>query len=358
MPARGEPYAEPYAEIRKVSARERLERLPLEWALEDEHRAMAAQINRSAGATLRASEEARAVELGRRQSEAAAWRSGEPVGAACVLALALLAWCVCRRRRRIRMVPSAAELDVADKRRHAAEEEGTTADASGAAPAPRRGAPVIPRSVNVLLRRAFRQLRALVLLVASPCPRLALALRSWLGTDPKRRDSSFTAPPPACLVVGSSAADDAAIRSTTRSVAPSEHGHGAPRHADASAIEAPDASPSLFGSTSDPPTVLSRAQLAQLARALPARLAIRDWSLAFSTDQHGCSLNTFFARAVRACAARARAWHPMRAARPVEGGLARAWARAHGRAATAQRGCARAVSRRAGAVWRKHAPRA
>lgn len=59
---------------------------------------------------------------------------------------------------------------------------------------------------------------------------------------------------------------------------------------------APLPPPMLLGSSSDPPTVLSPAQLAHLRAALPARLRALDWRLAFSTDQHGCSLQTFYRR--------------------------------------------------------------
>lgn len=58
--------------------------------------------------------------------------------------------------------------------------------------------------------------------------------------------------------------------------------------------------PKLYGSSSNPPTVLSHAQLIQLRRVLPARFSLSDWVLLFATDQHGCSLRTFYSRLERA----------------------------------------------------------
>ena len=52
----------------------------------------------------------------------------------------------------------------------------------------------------------------------------------------------------------------------------------------------------LIGSSSDPPTVLSQSQMQQLRRALPPRHSLSDWSLLYSTEQHGCSLRTFYSR--------------------------------------------------------------
>lgn len=54
--------------------------------------------------------------------------------------------------------------------------------------------------------------------------------------------------------------------------------------------------PKLLGSTSDPPSVLSSAQVALVHRALPPRIRIRDWVLLYSTEQHGCSLRTAYHR--------------------------------------------------------------
>uniref|UniRef100_A0A7S3F1D0 Oxidation resistance protein 1 n=1 Tax=Haptolina ericina TaxID=156174 RepID=A0A7S3F1D0_9EUKA len=56
------------------------------------------------------------------------------------------------------------------------------------------------------------------------------------------------------------------------------------------------APPKLIGSSSDPPTVLSQSQMQQLRRALPPRHSLSDWSLLYSTEQHGCSLRTFYSR--------------------------------------------------------------
>jgi len=58
--------------------------------------------------------------------------------------------------------------------------------------------------------------------------------------------------------------------------------------------------PTLLGSSSDPPSLLTVDQLRKVSQALPARLAIKDWVLVYSTDQHGYSLRTFLARAERA----------------------------------------------------------
>ena len=57
--------------------------------------------------------------------------------------------------------------------------------------------------------------------------------------------------------------------------------------------------PKLLGSTSDPPSVLSSAQVALVHRALPPRIRIRDWALLYSTEQHGCSLRTAYHRCER-----------------------------------------------------------
>ncbi|KAL1526195.1 hypothetical protein AB1Y20_014921 [Prymnesium parvum] len=62
----------------------------------------------------------------------------------------------------------------------------------------------------------------------------------------------------------------------------------------------PKGPPKLFGSSSDPPTVLSQSQLLQLRRALPTRFMLSDWNLLYSTDHHGCSLRTFYSRLERA----------------------------------------------------------
>jgi len=64
-------------------------------------------------------------------------------------------------------------------------------------------------------------------------------------------------------------------------------------------VSLPPSLPSLIGSTSDPPSVLSPAQLEALRSALPSRLAVRDWLLAYSTEQHGCSIRTFYNRVER-----------------------------------------------------------
>jgi len=52
----------------------------------------------------------------------------------------------------------------------------------------------------------------------------------------------------------------------------------------------------LLGSTSQPPTVLSQSALLALRRELPLRYSQCDWALLYSTEQHGCSLRTFYAR--------------------------------------------------------------
>jgi len=54
--------------------------------------------------------------------------------------------------------------------------------------------------------------------------------------------------------------------------------------------------PSLLGSSSELHTVLPLAALCPLRAALPVRLRQHDWRLAFSTDQHGCSLQTLYRR--------------------------------------------------------------
>ena len=64
--------------------------------------------------------------------------------------------------------------------------------------------------------------------------------------------------------------------------------------------------PKLLGSTSDPPTVLSEGSLLELRRSLPLRYTTRDWALLYSTEQHGCSLRTMYARLAGAGAQRFR----------------------------------------------------
>ena len=54
--------------------------------------------------------------------------------------------------------------------------------------------------------------------------------------------------------------------------------------------------PKLFGSTSQPPTVLSMDALLQLRNLLPLRYRPCDWALLYSTEQHGCSLRTLNTR--------------------------------------------------------------
>lgn len=277
---------EPLDRLRKLRARERLEQLPVEWALEAEvkqKQALIDQINRSVTATLRA----RAEEHGRLRAEAAAWRAGEPLGAACVLVLAVLAWCARRRHRWKARQPSGSELELAEKRRQAHTDD--VADVDVSVLAARR----VPGG-----RRCSRQLSALLNFVASTSPRLAFVLRGWLGTETKRRASDFTGP--ACVVESSAFAssDESMARSTSRASI-SALAQGSARTTPSK--EPLDLCPALSGSTSDPPSVLSRAQLAQLSCALPARLGIRDcWSLVYSTEQHGCSLWTFYSRAVSA----------------------------------------------------------
>jgi hypothetical protein len=74
---------------------------------------------------------------------------------------------------------------------------------------------------------------------------------------------------------------------------------------DVSALRTPDMErglrerlgvPTLLASTSDPPTVLSNVALQQLRSVLPLRFTQSDWTLLYSTEQHGCSLRTFYSR--------------------------------------------------------------
>lgn len=58
--------------------------------------------------------------------------------------------------------------------------------------------------------------------------------------------------------------------------------------------------PKLHGATSDPPSVLTSSQLMHLRHELPMRLRLCEWSLLYSSEQHGCSLRTFYHRAERA----------------------------------------------------------
>jgi hypothetical protein len=54
--------------------------------------------------------------------------------------------------------------------------------------------------------------------------------------------------------------------------------------------------PRLLDSTCDPPALVGGELLRAICRdVLPRRYGIRDWSLAFSTEQHGCSLHTAYA---------------------------------------------------------------
>lgn len=56
--------------------------------------------------------------------------------------------------------------------------------------------------------------------------------------------------------------------------------------------------PRLLGSRSDPPSLVGGDALRALCKAvLPRRYAIMDWVLHYSTEQHGCSLHTAYARA-------------------------------------------------------------
>ena len=54
--------------------------------------------------------------------------------------------------------------------------------------------------------------------------------------------------------------------------------------------------PTLHGSTSQPPSVLSEAAATWLRGELPLRYNVREWHLLFSTEQHGCSLRTLYSR--------------------------------------------------------------
>ena len=54
--------------------------------------------------------------------------------------------------------------------------------------------------------------------------------------------------------------------------------------------------PTLHGSTSQPPTVLSNAAATWLRGELPLRYNVREWQLVYSTEQHGCSLRTLYAK--------------------------------------------------------------
>ena len=52
--------------------------------------------------------------------------------------------------------------------------------------------------------------------------------------------------------------------------------------------------PKLLGSSSSPPSVISHEQVCAVCRALPPRLTLCDWTLLYSTEQHGCSLRTCY----------------------------------------------------------------
>ena len=54
--------------------------------------------------------------------------------------------------------------------------------------------------------------------------------------------------------------------------------------------------PRTIGSTSDPPSILNDVQLTKLRNELPTTLRPKNWRLVYSTEQHGCSLRTFFHR--------------------------------------------------------------
>jgi len=55
--------------------------------------------------------------------------------------------------------------------------------------------------------------------------------------------------------------------------------------------------PRLLDSTSDPPALVSGELLrAVCQQVLPRRYGIKDWRLVFSTEQHGCSLQTAYTR--------------------------------------------------------------
>ena len=59
------------------------------------------------------------------------------------------------------------------------------------------------------------------------------------------------------------------------------------------------AMPTLHGSSSQPPTVLPPDVIQQLRGELPLRYNLREWALLYSTEQHGCSLRTFYSRLER-----------------------------------------------------------
>ncbi|KAJ1626276.1 TLD-domain-containing protein [Pavlovales sp. CCMP2436] len=244
------------------------EQLPVGWALEEE-RKMVEQINASATATLRAYAEVRAQEHGRVSSAAAAASGAEPLTAACVLALCVVYWAMRRRRVRHRMAPSFSQLELGEKRRQSRVEQGGQQERGDFAVSPASG------SLR-WSRRTTRRLRMMLSAALSSTPRLALRVRGWLAPEAKRRVSDFTGPSSSSIGIAAAANSAALV-----------------------CAKEPDFCPALSGSSSDPPSVLSRAQLKILALALPARLAIRDWSLVYSTDQHGCSLWTFMSRAER-----------------------------------------------------------
>lgn len=274
-------------QLNKTGPAEVPQRVPIELALE---RQVHAPANQTVSQPLSASSALHSYP----EARAAVQRAGEPLGALCVAILVLLAWCVTRRRR-VRQL-GVAELELAAKYWQVPTEEGAGHDA------PARSTSAWVGFGDLCLCRCSRRLRALLERAIVRSPRLAYAVRRWLGAGPKRRDSTF-GPSPSYIIEGLSAASlpDVA-RSTSRASVTSLEGLGRTRQA-----QPPELCPALSGSTSNPPSVLSRAQLARLAQALPARYAICDWRLVYSTEQHGCSLWTFYSRAVRAAERRARA---------------------------------------------------
>ena len=57
-----------------------------------------------------------------------------------------------------------------------------------------------------------------------------------------------------------------------------------------------DGVPKLLASTSQPPTMLPTNAIRHLRRLLPVRYRPCNWELLYSTEQHGCSLRTFYRR--------------------------------------------------------------
>lgn len=272
-PARPSPEKE--RELRRQSLRAHLEFMPLRWALNEQQEGTSGLQSPSlASATTNGSSFPPARVSPMRDERlllatTTLWTIAEPMyaAAACVALLLLLLV----RRGRVRRFAGAA-VELLDLR-----EGGLRADAGLAPSTPRKPG---------LMSRWYRR----GLLTLGRWPRL----ERWTGREAKRKPSMDASP-----LAGTEAAG---VGDSSGSAAGAHRdSSGTPRRPPPmAALE--EWCPALLGSTSDPPSIATAEQRMVLAKALPARFGILDWSLIYSTDQHGCSMRTMLSRAVSALA--------------------------------------------------------